>query len=148
LPEGISYAEGALLEPLAVAIHAVRKANAKQGASCLIVGAGAVGLLCAAVAKGSGYSNIVMADIVQNRLDFALSNGFADKVVKLPPRRAKDTEQGLVFAKEDAVNLQKENDDKTFSRVFECTGVESCVRTSIYVSTRFPTFVRYLKSSY
>ncbi|KAH6967999.1 chaperonin 10-like protein [Fusarium avenaceum] len=134
LPEGISFAEGALLEPLAVAIHAVRKANAKQGASCLIVGAGAVGLLCAAVAKSSKYSNIVMADIVQNRLDFALSNGFADKVVKLPSRRAKDTEQGLVFAKEDAVNLQKENDDKTFSRVFECTGVESCVRTSIYTT--------------
>ncbi|KAM6515607.1 hypothetical protein FALCPG4_013826 [Fusarium falciforme] len=134
LPEGISYAEGALLEPLSVAIHAVRKANAKQGASCLIVGAGAVGLLCAAVAMSSGYSNIVMADIIQNRLDFALSDGFADKVVKLPSRRAKDTEQGLAFAKEDAMNLRKENDGKTFSRVFECTGIEGCVRTSIYVS--------------
>ncbi|KAH7273200.1 hypothetical protein MRS44_003697 [Fusarium solani] len=134
LPEGISYAEGALLEPLAVAIHAVRKANAKQGASCLIIGAGAVGLLCAAVAKSSGYSNIVMADIIQNRLDFALSNGFADKVVKLPSRRAKDTEQGLAFAKEDAMNLRKENDGKTFSRVFECTGIEGCVRTSIYAT--------------
>ncbi|KAM0257376.1 hypothetical protein ACHAPA_011758 [Fusarium lateritium] len=134
LPEGISYAEGALLEPLTVAIHAVRKANGKQGTSCLILGAGAVGLLCAAVAKNSKYSNIVMADIAQNRLDFALSNGFADRVVKLPSGRAKDSEQGLVFAKEDAVNLQKENDDKTFSRVFECTGVEACVRTSIYAT--------------
>ncbi|KAM0445027.1 hypothetical protein ACHAQK_002571 [Fusarium lateritium] len=75
-----------------------------------------------------------MADIAQNRLDFALSNGFADRVVKLPSGRAKDSEQGLVFAKEDAVNLQKENDDKTFSRVFECTGVEACVRTSIYAT--------------
>ena len=100
-----------------------------------------MGLLCAAVARSSGYGNIVMADIIQNRLDFALGNGFADKVVKLPSRRAQDTEQGLVFAKEDAINLQKENDGKTFSRSFECTGVESCVRTSIYVSTRFPTFV-------
>lgn len=94
-----------------------------------------MGLLCAAVAKSSGYGTIVMADIIQNRLDFALSNGFADQVVKLPTRRAKDTEQGLAFAKEDAMNLRKENDGRTFSRVFECTGVEACVRTSIYVST-------------
>lgn len=134
----MSYAEGALLEPLAVAIHAVRKANAKKGASCLIIGAGAVGLLCAAVAKSSGYSNIVMADIVQNRLDFALGNGFADKVLKLSSRRAKDIEQGLAFAKEDAMDLRKRNGNKTFSRVFECTGVEACVRMSIYVSVSFP----------
>lgn len=135
LPESISYAEGALVEPLAVAIHAVRKADAKQGAPCLVIGAGAVGLLCAAVAKSCGYGRVVIADIVQNRLDFALSNGFADAVVKLPARRSSDTEEALTFAKEDAASLRIENAGQLFTRTFECTGVESCVRTSIYVST-------------
>uniref|UniRef100_A0A8H7MYH7 Enoyl reductase (ER) domain-containing protein n=1 Tax=Bionectria ochroleuca TaxID=29856 RepID=A0A8H7MYH7_BIOOC len=126
LPESISFAEGALLEPLAVAIHAVRKADAKKGASCLVVGAGAVGLLCAAVARSFGYRHIVLADIVQNRLDFAISNGFADAAVKLPARRSRTTEEGLVFAKEDAESLRQQNGDKAFDRTFECTGVESC----------------------
>lgn len=134
MPETISFAEGALLEPLAVVIHAVRKADAKNGASCLVVGAGAVGLLCAAVARNFGYRHIVLADIVQNRLDFALSNGFADAAVNLPARRSSTTEEDLAFAKEDAETLRKQNGDKAFDRTFECTGVESCVRTSIYVS--------------
>ncbi|CAG9953887.1 unnamed protein product [Clonostachys rosea f. rosea IK726] len=134
LPETISFAEGALLEPLAVAIHAVRKADAKNGASCLVVGAGAVGLLCAAVARSFGYRHIVLTDIVQNRLDFALSNGFADAAVKLPARRSSTAEEDLAFAKEDAETLRKQNGDKAFDRTFECTGVESCVRTSIYAT--------------
>ncbi|CAG9990381.1 unnamed protein product [Clonostachys byssicola] len=134
LPETISFAEGALLEPLAVAIHAVRKAGAKKGASCLVVGAGAVGLLCAAVARRFGYRYIVLADIVQNRLDFALFHGFADAAVKLPVRRSRTTEEGLAFAKEDAETLSQQNGDKAFDRTFECTGVESCVRTSIYAT--------------
>lgn len=134
LPDSITYAQGALLEPLSVAIHAVRKAGAKKGATCLVIGAGAVGLLCAAVAKSSGYSRVVMADIVQNRLDFALSNGFADAVVKLVARRAGNLDEGLAFSKEDAATLCKENAGETFTRTYECTGMESCVRTSIYVS--------------
>ncbi|KAH7117253.1 hypothetical protein B0J13DRAFT_630185 [Dactylonectria estremocensis] len=55
-PDTLSYAEGALLKPLAVAVHAVRKAAAKLGKSyVIIIGAGAIGLLCAAVAKSVGY---------------------------------------------------------------------------------------------
>ncbi|KAJ3529475.1 hypothetical protein NM208_g9738 [Fusarium decemcellulare] len=78
LPDSITYAQGALLEPLAVAIHSVRKAAATTASSCLVIGAGAVGLLCAAVAKADGYKFVVMADIAENRLQFAKDNGFAD----------------------------------------------------------------------
>lgn len=81
LPDTLSYADGSLLEPLAVAIHSVRKAAAKPGTSFLMIGAGAVGLLCAAVAKFSGYGRVIMADIASNRLEFALQNGFADETV-------------------------------------------------------------------
>ena len=135
LPDTISYAEGALLEPLAVAIHSIKKADAKAGATCLVVGAGAVGLLTAAVAKSAGYSRVVMTDIVQSRLEFAWDKGFADAVVKLSPRTPSDVDEGLVFAEEDAAALIIENGGDPFTRTFECTGVESCVRISIYVST-------------
>ncbi|KAI1452337.1 sorbitol dehydrogenase [Annulohypoxylon moriforme] len=134
LPAEMDLAYGALLEPLAVGIQAVNKAEAKPGNNCLIIGAGAVGLLCAAAAKASGYGNIVMADVAQNRLDFALENKFADAIQLLEIRQATSTEHGLELAKEDAATLMARNRGGMFHRVFECTGVESCVRTSIYAT--------------
>lgn len=134
IPDSLSYADGALLEPLAVAIHSIRKAAAKPGATCLVIGAGAVGLLCAAVANFSGYGRVVMADIAANRLAFALKNGFADEIVGLAPRRPSSVEEGLAFAKEDAAAMMAKNRGERFARTFECTGVEGCVRTAICVS--------------
>lgn len=146
IPDALTYADGALLEPLAVAIHSVRKSAAKPRATCLVIGAGAVGLLCAAVAKVSGYGRIVMADIASNRLAFAVKNGFADETVALAQRRPNSVEDGLAFAKEDAAAVMAKNQGDKFARTFECTGVEGCVRTAIYVSparalasnTKFP----------
>lgn len=117
-----------------MAIHSVRKAAAKPGAKCLVLGAGAVGLLCAAVAKFSGYGRVVMADIASNRLAFALRNGFADETVELAPRRPDSVETGLEYAREDAAAMVGKNKGEKFARTFECTGVEGCVRTAIYVS--------------
>lgn len=134
IPDALSYADGALLEPLAVAIHSVQKAAAKPGATCLVIGAGAVGLLCAAVAKVSGYGRVVMADIATNRLAFAVKDGFADETVALAQRRTSSVEEGLAFSKEDAAAMMAKNQGDRFARTFECTGVEGCVRTAIYVS--------------
>lgn len=76
-----------------------------------------------------------MADIAMNRLEFGSSHGFADAIVQLSGRRSSNIDEALEFAKEDAAVLQKENNGETFHRTFECTGVESCLRTSIYVSS-------------
>lgn len=71
LPDNVSQQEGALIEPLAVAVHIVKQAHVKPGDSVVVMGAGPVGLLCAAVAKAYGASKIVSVDIVQSKLDFA-----------------------------------------------------------------------------
>lgn len=71
LPDNVSQQEGALIEPLAVAVHIVKQANVKPGNSVVVMGAGPVGLLCAAVAKAYGATKIVSVDIVQSKLDFA-----------------------------------------------------------------------------
>ncbi|KAI1445466.1 GroES-like protein [Annulohypoxylon stygium] len=134
LPADMDLAYGALLEPLAVGIHAVNKAEAEPGNNCLIIGAGAVGLLCAIAAKAAGYKNIVMADIARNRLDFALENKFADATQSLEIRKETSIEHGLELVKQDAAALTVKNNGNMFHRVFECTGVESCVRTSIYAT--------------
>ncbi|KAI0474111.1 GroES-like protein [Xylariaceae sp. FL0804] len=73
LPDGVSLQEGALVEPLAVAVHIVRQAAVSPGQSVVVMGAGPVGLLCAAVAGAFGATTVVSVDIVQSKLDFAKS---------------------------------------------------------------------------
>ncbi|RDW75508.1 hypothetical protein BP6252_06650 [Coleophoma cylindrospora] len=73
LPDGVSLQEGALIEPLAVAVHIVRQAEVKPGQSVVIMGAGPVGLLCAAVARVFGASMVLSVDIVDSKLEFAKS---------------------------------------------------------------------------
>ncbi|KAM0321595.1 hypothetical protein ACHAQA_010021 [Verticillium albo-atrum] len=134
LPNQLSFTDGALLEPLAVAVHTIRKAAAVPGASCLIIGAGAVGLLCAAAARYSGYGRIVMADIAVNRLEFAVANHYADEALAFQIRRPSHLDEALSWARDDAALLVERNGGMRYSRTFECTGVEACVRTSIYAT--------------
>lgn len=134
----MSYDEGALLEPLAVAVHAIQKAQITSSSSCLILGAGAVGLLCAAAARAQGCTDIVMADIALNRLQFALDNGFASAIAPMKPMPAKSIEEKLANAKDAAGQLllvprAVGADAGKFHATFECTGVESCVQAAIYV---------------
>ena len=73
VPENISLAEAVLMEPLAVAIHAVRLADVKPGNRVIVFGAGTVGLFCAAVAREFGAAAVVSVDILERKLDFAQS---------------------------------------------------------------------------
>ena len=54
LPEHLSYEEGALIEPLAVAVHAVKRAKIGLGDKVVIIGAGPIGILITAVCKAAG----------------------------------------------------------------------------------------------
>ena len=139
LPEKLSLDVGALLEPLGVALHAFRRSQMPKDATALVFGAGAVGLLCAAVAKLRGVEKVIMADIDAGRLEFAVQNGFADKSYTVPMRRGKDIDENLAIAKETAAEVGKVDDVGEFDVTFECTGVPSCVQAGIYVSSPFGT---------
>jgi 2-desacetyl-2-hydroxyethyl bacteriochlorophyllide A dehydrogenase len=78
LPERISYAEGALLEPLSVALHAVKLAHIRVDESCAIFGAGAIGLMVAQLAKLAGCAELFIADINEFRLQKGLMWGATD----------------------------------------------------------------------
>ncbi|KAI9836991.1 MAG: hypothetical protein M1819_000640 [Sarea resinae] len=71
LPAHVSLDEGALVEPLSVAVHIVRQAAVQPGASVVVFGAGPVGLLSCAVSRAYGASTIIAVDIVEDRLAFA-----------------------------------------------------------------------------
>ena len=71
LPENVSTLEGALIEPLAIGLHAAERANAKLGQSALILGAGCIGLMTLLACKARGVGNIIVADLFDNRLKMA-----------------------------------------------------------------------------
>ena len=75
LPDSISFKHGALVEPLAVAIHAVRRANFVGGSRVVVIGAGTIGLLTAAVAKLFGALEVIISDLYDAKLKIAKELG-------------------------------------------------------------------------
>ncbi len=75
LPDGVSDEAGALMEPLSVGIWACRKGGVGPGDRVLITGAGPIGLLAAQVARASGATEIVVADVNPHRLEAAVPAG-------------------------------------------------------------------------
>ncbi|CAG8960086.1 hypothetical protein HYFRA_00010564 [Hymenoscyphus fraxineus] len=135
LPPTVSLEQGAILEPLGVAIHGARRAALKKGSTVLILGAGAVGLLCAAMSKVNGAKKVIIADIQAERVEFAVQNKFADASIVVPMKRPQAIEEKLAFAKEVAELVKAQTEKGEVDAVFECTGVESCLQAAIY-STR------------
>jgi (R,R)-butanediol dehydrogenase / meso-butanediol dehydrogenase / diacetyl reductase len=76
LPESVSEKEAAMLEPLAVAIHTVRRSNMKVGDTVAILGAGPIGLLIAIIAERAGAGKIFISDVSSMRLQVAEGLGF------------------------------------------------------------------------
>ena len=75
LEEHVSYEEAALCEPLGVALGTLAKANAQFAETCLIMGAGSIGLCMLAVAKAMGMRRIVVCATSKKRLGIAEEMG-------------------------------------------------------------------------
>ena len=75
LPDEISDEIGAMLEPLAVTLHAIRRAGGVSGKRVLVLGAGTIGRLAAAAAKAHGAAPIAITEIVPNRRQKAADCG-------------------------------------------------------------------------
>ncbi|KAN0099545.1 GroES-like protein [Hyaloscypha variabilis] len=141
LPDNVSFIEGAMVEPLAVALHAVRRSRVETGQSVLVLGAGAVGLLCAAAAKIAGASTVNIVDIDQGKLDFALGKGtkngkgVADKVYRIP-LSPNEGESRTDFATRIADETLAQPGFGLVDVVFECTGVDSCMNIAIQCTTK------------
>jgi D-xylulose reductase len=124
LPAGVGLDEGVLVEPLAVAVHAVRMINVRPGQSVVVFGSGTIGVLSAAVAKAYGASKIIAVDLLDSKLEFA--KRFNSSAIFKP-----DT---TVSAEENAASLVRENDlGLGADAVIEASGAESSVQTAMHV---------------
>lgn len=74
LPDNVSFAEGAIVEPLSIGLQAATKAKMKPGDVAVVVGAGTIGMMTALAALAGGASRVILADPVQEKLDLMRSN--------------------------------------------------------------------------
>lgn len=75
LPDAVSFAEGALVEPLAVGLHAANKARISPGDVAVVLGAGPIGILTAVSALAGGCSRVITTDIQPEKLAVASALG-------------------------------------------------------------------------
>ncbi len=75
LPDEMSFDEGAMIEPLAVAVHAIKRAGNVNGMKIAVLGAGPIGILVAQAAKGLGAENAMITDVSDLRLKKAKECG-------------------------------------------------------------------------
>ncbi|KAF5387370.1 hypothetical protein D9757_005763 [Collybiopsis confluens] len=126
LPDNVTFEEGSLCEPLAVALAGIERAGLRLGDPVIICGAGPIGLVSLLSARAAGAEPIVITDLFQSRLDFAKSLVPGARTI-LIDRNASPKEQAEVIKKAAGGPLQL---------ALECTGVESSIHTAIY-SVRF-----------
>jgi (R,R)-butanediol dehydrogenase/meso-butanediol dehydrogenase/diacetyl reductase len=80
LPDIVSFEEGALVEPLAVGLHAVEMGKVGRGETVLIIGAGPVGLAVAIWAKFSGARHVIVSERAPARIEMAAKFGATDTI--------------------------------------------------------------------
>ncbi|RMJ22444.1 Dehydrogenase [Aspergillus sp. HF37] len=128
LPDNVSFAEGALLEPLSVVMHGIKTARLSLGRGVVICGAGPIGLITLAAARASGAHPIVVTDLEPARLAFAK--------VSVPSCMTYQVDQEK-SAQENARAIRDlfgQSEYVAPEIVLECTGVESSVCTAAYTA--------------
>ena len=134
LPPSVSLQEGALIEPLAVAVHITKQARIQPGQSVVIMGAGPVGLLCGAVARAYGATKVIAVDIVQSKLDFAAS--FAATHTYLSQRVSpEENARNLIAAADLTLNGGAD-------AVIDASGAEPSIQASLHVVRTGGTYVQ------
>ncbi|KAJ7504351.1 L-arabinitol 4-dehydrogenase [Mycena galericulata] len=122
LPDNVSFEEGSLCEPLAVALAGIERSGLRLGDPVLVCGAGPIGLISLLSARAAGAEPIVITDLFQSRLDFAkkLVPGVHTVLIQRGTT-AKEQAQDIIEAAGGPLKL-----------ALECTGVESSVHTAVY----------------
>jgi threonine dehydrogenase-like Zn-dependent dehydrogenase len=116
IPDGMSWEQAAMAEPLTISLHGVHRGGLKAGEYCAIYGAGPIGLVAGMVAESYGAHAIII-DLVQERLDFAKSVGVEYTInsgSENPEERVREITGG---------NMAQ--------LVMECTGANPCVRGTL-----------------
>jgi len=117
LPDSVSFAEGAMVEPLAIGLQAATRARIKPGDVALVTGAGPIGILTALSALAGGCARVYISDIVDAKLGVAAQYGNIIPV--------------NVTREDVAARIRAETGGWGADVVFECAGAAASVRTAL-----------------
>ncbi|MCI6006567.1 MAG: alcohol dehydrogenase catalytic domain-containing protein [Blautia sp.] len=126
IPEHIRFEEAALCEPLGVALGTMKKSHAKLGDTCLIMGAGSIGLCTLAVAKAMGLRDVVVCASSRKRETLARRHG-ADHFIAA-------SEQDLM---EEMARIHPDGTDV----IIDATGMEACIQKALKLCRKGGTVV-------
>ena len=116
LPDDFSFEQGAFVEPVSVAVHAVGRAGTLKGKNIVVFGAGPIGNLVAQVAQARG-ANVLITDLSEYRLKIAGECGLENT--------SNSREESFSKA------VERTFGDKGFQVGFECVGVESTMSNAV-----------------
>jgi len=103
LPDSVDYDLGAMIEPLAVGVHAAGRVSKLKNHNILVLGAGPIGNLTAQAVKALGASSVMIADISDVRLEIAKKCGIDFVVNNIKSDLSKEIKEKFGEAKADAI---------------------------------------------
>ncbi len=119
LPDIVSFEEGALLEPLAVALYAVEGSNFSVGENAVVIGAGSIGLSTIQILNAAGATDIFVLEPVESKQEISLDLGAAEV---FHPRK-----WGKINRRTDRIGPQ---------HIFDCVGIPESIETSLQLIKR------------
>jgi L-iditol 2-dehydrogenase len=111
LPAHFSFEQGALVEPVSVAVHALSRAGEIRGRRVVVLGAGPIGNLVGQAARASGAAKVLITDLSEHRLSIARQCGL--------PETSNPATESLAIASRRVFGAEG------FDLAFECVGVEA-----------------------
>jgi D-xylulose reductase len=113
LPDNVSFAEGAMVEPFAVGMQAAKRAHISPGDTAVVTGAGTIGIMTALAALAGGCSKVLISDLSAEKL--AIAGGYPG----ITPINIR--EQSLQEA------VAQATDGWGCDVIFECTGAQAAM---------------------
>ncbi|RCX19360.1 L-iditol 2-dehydrogenase [Anaerobacterium chartisolvens] len=127
LPHNVSSKEGALVEPLAVGLHAASQGGVRLGDKVVILGAGCIGLVTLLACKAFGATEVIVVDVIEKRLECAKRLG-ASCVINAKNENTLDKIAELTAG-------------KGVDKVIETAGSEFTIKQTPYLVKRGGTIV-------
>lgn len=127
LPDNVSFAEAAMVEPLAVGVHAATKARIKPGDVAVVMGAGPIGLVTALSALAAGCARVFVSDMAPQKLEIAASLSPAITPVDVTKKNLTDVVNAATDGWGADVVFEATGSPKAAAQVFEPLAPGGCV---------------------
>ncbi|NCF77486.1 MAG: alcohol dehydrogenase catalytic domain-containing protein [Proteobacteria bacterium] len=117
LPDNVTMAEGAMVEPFAIGMQATARAKIKPGDVALVTGSGPIGLMCALSALAGGCATVFITDLVEEKLQIAA--------------RYENIKPLLIPRDDVSERLKAATEGWGADVVFECAGAAASIQTAL-----------------